>query len=178
MKWTKMTSGIKSKIFNYGDEKESSWPPRFGTNDNKGGVFYIGDDGKIKEGYPPERNPKLAEAPQVIFDSIKPTYHEGACRVIETRKEWELADKQHNTLTFSSLEESKRHVAKGAFNEKKEYKADIQQAKEKAIKAYRENPKEIRARLNKQAEEQEKTLTKAEKKLLNKELKDTGIKYE
>lgn len=171
-------SEIKTKLFNYGNEKESSWPPRFGTNDNKGAVFYVDHEtGKVKEGYPPPRVEKLAEAPQVIFDSMPPSYHEGACRMIESRKEWERADKEHNTVTFSTVDESKRHIKKGIDRERQEIKQDRKQASEKAIRHYKENPQSIREKLNKRAEEQEEVLRKSGLKTeVKKQLKKHKVK--
>lgn len=143
---------IRSKVHNYGHEHESSWPPRFGTGDTT--PCYIDPVTKeLKPGYPPPPE-KLGEAPQVIFDSMPAQYHEGAGRVIESRREWNLADKQTGKLTFSTVEEPRRHVAKGVAQERKELAADRRNASLTALKAYKENPKEVSAKVAKRDEKQ------------------------
>lgn len=136
---------IRSKIHKYGDPNESEWPSRFGTGEK--GRFTFGEVYK----------PKIyGEAPQAIFDSMPKTYHEGAGRYIESRKEWNLADKEHNTLTFGSMEESRRNIKKGANAEKKAYKQMNRKASESAFQMNKENPAKVKEIVKKQTETQEK----------------------
>lgn len=163
-----MSSDIVSKIHKYGNKNESTWPPEFG--DGKGYSCYIDPETKeIKEGYPPRK--LESDAPMVIFDSMPKTYHEGVGREIESRKEWELANKQSGQLTFSSKEEPSRHVKKGVEREKKEYELDRKNSVIKATQAYRENPKEVSEKVRKKGEEQ---VARLRKNGLDKELKKRG----
>jgi len=150
---------IRSKIHNRGHEKESSWPSDFGTGDTT--PMYIDPDTKeVKRGYPPPRE-VFGIAPTVMFDSMPKTYHEGVGREIESRSEWELADKQTGLLTFGSIEEPKRHTAKGVQEERKALARDRRKASETAWQAYKENPKEVSQKVAKRAEEQHQTAKKA-----------------
>lgn len=128
---------------------------------------------KLVEGCPPDPNPKYGTAPFVIFDSMPPTYHEAAGRMIESRKEWELTDKQYNTITFGNIKDAKPKV--DWANEEKKKKAEYRNASKAALEAYRANPTEVKQRLQKISEEQTKVLKKAK---LDKVLKDTGLKYD
>lgn len=126
---------------------------------------------KLIEGYPPNPNPKFGTAPCVIFDSMPPQYHEAAGRVIESRSEWELMDKQYNTITFGSIKDAKVKVDKA--NKEKKKKAEYRKASFTALEKWRANPKEEKQKLQKRQEEQMTTLKKAG---LNKVLKEIGIK--
>lgn len=167
-----MTEEIRSKIFNYGNEKESSWPPRFG----KGGAgrFHLDKTtGELKEGNPPPEFEKFGTAPIAIMDSMPKTYHEAAGREVESRQEWERLDKEHNTLTFGSMEEPKRHTEKGVTRERLEMKKDRRNSALTAMQAYRENPEEIRQKREKEGEKQMQVLKKAG---LTEQLKEQGVK--
>lgn len=167
-------SEIVSKIHKYGHENESAWPPKYGKcssleGDGKGYSCYIDPETKeLKEGYPPR---KISDAPMVIFDSMPKTYHQGVGREIESRKEWELANKESGQLTFSSTEEPARHAKAGAQREKKEYEADRFNSVVKATQAYKENPKEVSDKVRRKGEEQVKQL---KKNGLDTELKKRG----
>lgn len=161
---------IKSKVHVYGNEKESEWPSQFGTGEK--GLFHVDKNTlELKEGYPENPNPKYGEAPIVMFDSMPETYHDAACRPVESRKEWERLDKEYGTLTVGSIDQAKPKV--DAFYERKKYKDELRRASKTALDVYRANPKEVRQKLEKQAEEQIKTLKKAG---LTKQLKDVGVK--
>lgn len=164
---------IKSKVFNYGDEKEADWPPKY-PNNPKGMVGYWDEETKaFKRGYPPNRNNQFGTAPSVIFDSMPPTYHEGASRIVESRKEWERLDKETGSLTFGSIKEPRRHVEKGQKERDRELRKDRRRATEEALKAVRANPREINQKWEKEAEKQRKTAKKiADNYGLHKELKD------
>ena len=148
---------IRSRIHEAGHEHESEWPTLNGTGEK--GVFYWDEDGKIQEGYPPNPNPVYDTAPIAILDSIKPRYHEGACRTIESRKEWEMENKAHNMLTFSSLDEAK--PKRNEYEEKRKKKEEYRKASKAAIERVRSNPREVRQKLEKQGEKQMETLKKS-----------------
>lgn len=165
---------IKSKIFNYGHEHEAEWPPLFGSKDeNTAQVYHWDEETKsLKEGHAPNRNNQFGQAPSVIFDSMPPTYHEGACRTVESRKEWERLDKETGSITFGSINEPRKHIERGNKEQQKELKADRRRAALEAIRKVRANPKEIRQKFEKQAEKQLET---AKKSGLTKLLKEKGV---
>lgn len=117
-------SEIKSRVFQYGDEKESSWPPRFGTGEH--GIFHIDKEtGKLKKGYAP-REEKLGEAPLVFFDDIKPTRHPYTGNVITTKKAWDQENAASGCIECKEPIEPKK-------TDMKKLKADYDQALERAI---------------------------------------------
>jgi hypothetical protein len=156
---------IKSKIHTYGDEKESSWPSQFGTGQK--GIFHVdAASGEVRTGYPPSTDLKFGTAPIVMFDSMPAEYHEGACRIIESRDEWRAADRYYGNETFGSREEISRITAKGVAEERRRLAEDRRHAALEARTAYRENPTQVEQRLVKEAEQQIETL------------KESGIKIE
>lgn len=162
---------IQSKVHNYGHENESSWPSQYGTGD-KTPMYIDPVTNELKEGYPPL--PAYHDkAPLVIFDSMPAQYHEGACRVIESRREWDRADKEHDCLTFGSKKDAA--PIRDEARERKKKKEELRKASKTALDVYRANPKEVRDRLQKQSEEQIETLKKAG---LTKQLKEAGVRYE
>lgn len=89
---------IVTRKFNYGDEKESSWPPQFGTGGS--GVYHIDKDtGKLKEGHAPCTDVKYGQAPYVIGDNIDPYYHPAAQCYIDSKSNLERVDKAYGTIT-------------------------------------------------------------------------------
>ncbi len=163
---------IKSKIFEYGNEKESSWPPKYPAKRTRG-VFHVDQDTKeLTPGYPKSKNKKYGVAPMAIFDSMPPTYHEGACRLVESRAEWERLDRETGSLTFGSMDEPRRYAAEGSKKEQKAIKQDRRRAAEEALKMVRANPKEINQKWNKHAEKQKDL---AKKSGLEPMLKEKGI---
>lgn len=166
-------SAIKSKIHNYGHEHEADWPPRFPENP-KGLVGYWDPETKtFKEGYPPNPNNQFGVAPIVMFDSMPKTYHQGACREVESRAEWERLDRECGTLTFGSINEPRKYVEKGSKAQDRELKKDRRRAAEEALKMVRANPREISQKWEKEAEKQKEV---AKKSGLSKLLKDEGVK--
>jgi hypothetical protein len=164
---------IKSKIFEYGNEHESSWPPKYPA-EKRGLVGYIDKETKeFVEGYPVDPNPKYGTAPSVIFDSMPPAYHEKAQRIVESRKEWERLDRETGALTFGNVEEPRRHMTKAAQDAKKELKRDRRRASEEALKMVRANPKEINQKWQKEAEKQ---MDVAKKSGFDKVLNEHGVK--
>jgi len=141
------TMTIKSKIHEYGDSKESEWPPRFGTNDGKGFRKVYGEVFKPNN---------FGQAPIAIMDSMPKTYHEAACREVESRKEWARLDKEHGCITFGSQAEAERPLKARIKDEKKEYKKGLRKASETALQMHRENPHEMKQKVQKQRELQER----------------------
>lgn len=163
---------IKSKIFNYGSEHESVWPPRY-PESTRGCVGYIDPETKeYREGYPPNPNNNFGTAATVIFDAMPPAYHERACRTVDSRAEWDRLDKETGSLTFGSTEEPRRHMKKASIELQRDLRRDRRRASQEALKMVRANPKEINQKLNKQAEKQAEAAKKAG---LDKVLKTQGI---
>lgn len=152
---------IKSKIHTYGDEKESSWPPRLPSKNNSGSFYWERDKQEFVEGRPPNPNNQFGVAPIAIFDSMPATYHEGAKRLVESRQEWDRLDKETGCLTFSSLKEPKKYAEKGKNDYEKELKKDRRKATEEAIKMVRANPRHIHQKIQKQGEAQENEAKKS-----------------
>jgi hypothetical protein len=92
-----MTTEIKSKIFNYGDENEGTWPPQFGTGEH--GTFYIDANGEAQAGYPPPRNIKFGDAPYFISDSMEPYRHPATGQVVESKSALRAIDNATGTIT-------------------------------------------------------------------------------
>ncbi len=163
---------IKSKIFNSGHEHESDWPPRFPENP-KGFVGYWDKETQtFKEGYPPNPNNQFGTSAMVVCDSMPPTYHEKACKLVESRQEWDRLDKETGALTFGSTKESRKYIKKKVKEEDAALRKDRRNASQEAIKMVRANPREINQKLNKQAEKQSET---AKKSGLDSLLKEKGI---
>lgn len=146
-------SQIRSKVHNYGSDCESKWPSKYGTGD-KTPMYIDAITGELKPGYPPPPE-KFGEAPIVQFDSMPKTFHEGACREVESRKEWNRLDKEHGCITFANQAEAERPLKKRLKEEKKEYKQGLRKASSTALQMHRENPKEMKERVQKQREVQE-----------------------
>lgn len=163
-----MTEKIHSKVFNYGNEKEADWPPRFPKKPGRFSGYWDSDKKKFIEGYPPNPNNNFGTAPIAIMDSIAPRYHEGECKTVESRKEWERLNKQHNMISFSSMEEAKPKEDK--FYKQKQNRRDYRKATRAALESWRSNPRHMKQKLNRQGEKQIETLKKS-----GVDLKDSGI---
>lgn len=151
---------IKSKPINRGNPCEAQWLSDEPSGER--GTFYFDEStGKLTPGYPPEKFPKYGTAPMVMFDEMPTTYHEAAGRDVSSRKEWERLDKETGAITFGSLEEPKKHIQKNIKEEDKALKADRRKASLNAYQAYKENPQEVRQKVEKQTEQQLKTLEKS-----------------
>jgi hypothetical protein len=120
---------IQTRIFEYGDEKESDWPPKFGTR--KAGVYYWDSESQsFKEGYPPRKTNNFGVAPYFIQDSITPYYHPGVCKTIDSRSALAEADKACGTITTDQMIPGDRSVEKKRI---KEIKEDHHKALRKAV---------------------------------------------
>lgn len=166
-----MSQKIQSKIHNYGSKNESSWPPKYPPKSNAGRFYWDKEAQEFKEGNPPNPNNQFGTAPMVIFDSMPPQFHEGACRTIESRKEWELENKAHGMATFSSMEAAKPKRNEQA--EKKKKKEEYRRASIAAMETVRSNPRYVRQKLEKQGEQQ---MAMAKEIGLDKTLKEIGAK--
>lgn len=161
---------IKTKSFNFGHEHEAEWPPRFPEKKEGYVAYWDSKTQTMVEGYPPPRE-TFGQAPMVIFDTMKPQYHEAAGRTIDSIKEWDRTDKEHNTITFSSIEQAKPKVDHA--NERKRKKAELRKASKTALDVYKANPREVSQKVQKQGEAQMEVLKKSGLKKL---LKQSGVK--
>lgn len=124
-----MSQRIVSRTFNYGDEKESSWPPQFGTGGS--GVYYWDKDArKFKEGFPPQNIKRYGEAPLVITDSIEPFYHQGACAMVDSRSRLKDIDAACGTITTDKLQPADPSWAKAQQKRRHE---DLKESLHKSI---------------------------------------------
>ena len=162
---------IRSKPHIGGHEHESEWPPREPSG-AKGRFYRNPKTGEFDATEPdPEAQPKrYGRAPLVMFDSMEPVYHEAAQRMISSRKEWELTDKMTGSITFSSKEQARPPKSESVL--KRELKADRRKAGLEALQRYRANPREVKQKIQKQAEQQMQTLKKSG---LEPHLKKEGI---
>lgn len=103
---------------------------------------------------------------------MPPTYHEKACRIVESRQEWERLDKETGAITFGSIKEPRKYIEKGEKEKAKELKQDRRRASLEALRKVRANPKEIRQKFQKEAEKQEEV---AKKSGLTKLLKEAKV---
>lgn len=96
-------------------------------------------------------------APTVIFDSMPEEYHNGVCRPISSRKEWEQADKESSSVTLSPQEWKRKRKNIPALKRAKEreLQKDRRNASVKAMNAYKENPQAVEEKLKARAEEQQ-----------------------
>lgn len=92
-----MSEKIQTKVFNYGNEKESEWPPRFGTRET-GRFYWDKEKQKFCEGTPP-RHPVYDRAPNIITDTIDEYYHPGACTFVDSKSRLRDMDKACGTIT-------------------------------------------------------------------------------
>lgn len=119
------------------------------------------DDGRLiyrkKDKY--RFKPKIyGQAPMVMSDEMPEVYHEAAQRKVNSRSEWNRLDKEHNTITFSSMEAAKPKVDQA--NLEKAKKAELRKASKTALDKYRANPKEVSQMLRKREEEQREVVEK------------------
>jgi hypothetical protein len=151
---------IKSKIHTYGNEHESEWPPAFGSRQS-GPMYYCKERKCMVEGYPPNPNNCFGIAPMVLFDEMPTTYHEAAGREVSSRKEWERLDRETGAITFGSREEPTKHIQNNVKQEEQALKEDRRRASLNAYQAYKENPQEVIQKVEKQTEQQMRTLEKS-----------------
>lgn len=124
-----MTEKIRTRVFNHGDEKESSWPPLFGTG---GAGVYHYRDGKLNEG-PPPRPETYGQAPFVIQDTIEPYRHPATGQWVESRAALNAIDKACGTITTDKHQSAEPYAKAREKRRREESKRDVHQAMRRAI---------------------------------------------
>lgn len=124
-----MTNKIQTKIFNYGNEKESVWPGQFGTGES-GSFWWDEKTQTFKQGYPPPKNLKFGEAPYVIQDTIEPYRHPSTGEIIESRSRLRDTDEACGTITTDK--KIPPDPSKFKENERKR-RADLREALYKSV---------------------------------------------
>jgi hypothetical protein len=95
-----MTEKIRTRTFQYGNEKESSWPPTFGTAAGKGFVGYWDEEAQeFKEGYPPPRVQPFGQAPMYFSDVMEEQRHPKTGEPVTSRSRWQAIDKATGCIT-------------------------------------------------------------------------------
>jgi hypothetical protein len=95
-----MTEKIRTRTFEYGNEKESSWPPTYGTSNGKGfSGYWDAETQSFKEGYPPPRVQPLGQAPMYFSDVMEAQRHPKTGEVVESRSRWQAIDKATGCVT-------------------------------------------------------------------------------
>jgi hypothetical protein len=93
---------IRTKTFNYGNEKESEWPPQFGEGAR--GLFWYNRETKEITTEPPKRPETYGQAPIYISDTLRtPYYHPAAQKWTESRSELNALDDKTNTITTDKV---------------------------------------------------------------------------
>jgi|694.fasta_scaffold02764_21 hypothetical protein len=124
---------IQTRVFQYGDPKESTWPPMFGKGGS--GLYHRGEDGKFHEGPPPPRFEKFGEAPYVIQDTIAPYRHPSTGEVIESRARLNATDRACGTFTTDKKQDCTDIRKSRERQLAVERKKDIHEAMRKAVAA-------------------------------------------
>lgn len=137
-----MSEKIQTRIFNYGNEKESSWPAKFGTStilgeNQGGGLFHIDEaTGELADGYPPPKVKKRGRAPAIIMDSIEPHYHHGACMWTDSKTGIRDMDKASGMVTLDHpLKGDKSHLKRL----KDERRKDLHESMLRAVEDVKNN---------------------------------------
>lgn len=121
-------SQIRTKIFNYGDKCESEWPPMFGKGGS--GTYYRDPKtGIFKKGYPPPKEVKYGQAPNIIQDTTTAYYHPAAEKWTESKKEIEYLDNITGTITTD------KKIPPNPYNQKEAKKRRHQDIRESTRKA-------------------------------------------
>jgi hypothetical protein len=128
-----MSQKIQTRVFNYGNEKESSWPPMFGKGGS--GLYHRGEDGKFHEGLPPPKFQKFGEAPFVIQDTIDAYRHPMTGEVIESRSKLLATDRACGTFTTDKKQDCSTIRKSREKQLNTERKKDIHEAMRKAVAA-------------------------------------------
>jgi hypothetical protein len=100
-----MTNKIQTRPFQYGNEKESDWPPEMPEGRGFSG-YWDSDLGKFVEGRPPRKTKKYGEAPMYISDVMPETRHPGSGEVVDSRSRWNRIDKANGWVTTGSFEDT------------------------------------------------------------------------
>lgn len=122
---------IRSRVFIHGDEKESTWPPLFGTGG--AGLYHLGEDGKLKEGPPPRKEKIYGKAPYVIQDTIEPFRHAASGEIIDSRAKLRDTDRACGTFTTDKPQDATANRKARERQQARERKEDMHQANLRAI---------------------------------------------
>ena len=93
---------IQTRSFNYGNEKESEWPPMFGTGEH-GHFWRDKETGKMTR-EPPKREEKFGEAPYVITDTMDEYYHPKAQVYVDSKSKLREIDSVCGTITTDKMQ--------------------------------------------------------------------------
>lgn len=93
-----MTEKIRTRVFEHGSDKESTWPSDFGSG-GSGSYYWDSETQTFKKGYPPVKYKTYGKAPYVIQDSIEPYYHPAGEAVVDSRAKLREMDKVCGTIT-------------------------------------------------------------------------------
>lgn len=98
-----MTEKIQTRPFQFGNEKEATWPPRFPTC--KGGFSGYWDKEKqvFVEGHPPVHQ-TFDSAPAIITDTIQEYYHPKAGIWVDSKSRLNDIDKALGTITTDKIQ--------------------------------------------------------------------------
>lgn len=168
-----MSDKIQTRPFQFGDENEGTWPPRYPSGEK--GLFHVDrETGKVREGPPPPRIEKFAQAPYIISDSMEPYRHPMTGQVLESKSALRETDKATGTITTDKPFKPDPAIAK----EKRE------KAKADKAQALRRSLGELRAGVSHLTEEKREQCRRADEALtqklgwdVSKVLKDKNGKY-
>lgn len=119
---------IRSKVHNYGDEKESDWPPKFGTGEH--GSFYIDKKtGKCKKGHPPPRE-IYDKSPYIIGDETSWYRHPATGEWTNSRSRIKKIDEAAGTITTDKYQPPDPSNQRRARKERRE---DLHKSMHKAV---------------------------------------------
>lgn len=123
-----MTEKIVTRPFQYGNEKESDWPPKFPTVKGFKG-YWDREKKKFVEGSPPRRE-VFDQAPAIIQDTMDPYYHPKACVMVDSKSKLRDIDNACGTITTDKIQPANP----SAQNERKrQLKKDRHEALHKAV---------------------------------------------
>lgn len=100
-----MTNKIQTRPFQYGNEKESDWPPEMPEGRGFHG-YWDSELGKFVEGTPPRRVKKYGDAPMYISDVMPETKHPGTGEIVDSRSRWNRIDKANGWVTTGSMSDT------------------------------------------------------------------------
>lgn len=118
--------GIRSRTIKRGDPCESSWPSDHGTVEHGFTGHWCRETNKFVEGPPPARE-VFSQAPAIITDDMKPTYHHGVCRKIDSKSQWKKIDKALGLSTSDRFEPASKAPLR-------EHRRKLQQDRHEALR--------------------------------------------
>lgn len=89
---------IQTRTFQYGNEKESEWPPKYGTGES-GSFYWDPETRKFIKGHPPLKIKQYGQAPYIITDEMQPYYHPKAQMVVDSKSRLRQIDEALGTIT-------------------------------------------------------------------------------